>query len=59
MYIYGCFSFVLILAFIEGGDPAQGGHAGPGVVGPSLGRWWALVGLSPGRWWGLHWARKR
>ena len=45
-YTYGCFSFLLIFAFSEGGDPAQGAHAGHGVVGPSLGRWWALVGLS-------------
>ena len=30
IYIYGSFSFVLILTFIAGVDPARGrGHAGP------------------------------
>ena len=28
MYIYGSFPFVLMIAFMMGGDPAQGGHAG-------------------------------
>ena len=40
IYVYICihasFSFVLMIAFMMGGDPAQGGHAGPA---PPLGLW--------------------
>ena len=28
LYTYNSFSFVLMIAFMMGGDPAQGGHAG-------------------------------
>ena len=36
IYIYGSLSFVLMIASMMGGDPAQGGHA---VLAFPLGPW--------------------
>ena len=43
-YMYGCFQFIFTL---EGGDPAQGGQAGP--AGPGL-AWWSPPLAAGGLW---------